>query len=71
MGTRRIGDSWVSGSQSGRYAKSMVELSFTVLRLRLVLKWRAGVLLGVVLFGTGRFESWIAVLKAREPPTLS
>lgn len=41
IGTRNsIGAVRESGSKSGIYAKSIVELSFTALRLRLVLKWR-------------------------------
>ncbi len=66
MGTRtsRI-PSGISYSGSGKKAKSIVEVSPTALRERLVLKWRTGfgALAGSVV---GRFECSIAVLKARE-----
>ena len=63
-GTRRIGAASVSGlKSSGRKAKSIVELSLTVLRVRLVLKWRTGN--GEVgAEALGRFDSeFMAVLK--------
>jgi len=62
-GTRRFGAASVSGLKSGRKAKSIVELSLTVLRVRLVLKWRTGS--GEVgAEALGRFDSeFMAVLK--------
>jgi len=53
------------GSSSGRYAKSMVDVSPTVLSDRLVLKCRTT--LGASADSVvGRFDCSMAVLKARE-----
>jgi hypothetical protein len=62
MGTRNSVDV-VCVSNSGRYTKSMVELSLMALRLRLVLKWRTGLpVLSVsgteILAEAGRRGAW-------------
>ena len=65
MGIRMWSTVSTPGSSSGRYAKSMVEVSPTALSERLVLKCRT--ILGASAdSAVGRFDCSIAVLKARE-----